>query len=174
MAITAKPMSWPSGNPSKPTFPPRSPTWIVFVSPLRQRRATCWPSSSATVPGRLRRACKFTTSTAGSWIGVPKPTLRGASLRELISPPPNTTFYLHVEGIGGSSGAYTLTVVPLKAFDAYEPNDEITRATPLALGRAIDANIMDGDDTDFYSFAVPAAGKRRSRFATAPRLSSPG
>jgi hypothetical protein len=80
----------------------------------------------------------------------------GASLRELISPPPNTTFYIHLEGIGGSSGAYSLTVVPLKAFDAYEPNDEITRATPLTLDRTIDANIMDGEDTDFYSFAVPA------------------
>lgn len=82
----------------------------------------------------------------------------GANLEQYLAPRPNTTMFLHISGDGASSGAYTLTVKSLKAFDAYEPNDDIYNPTKLTLGREIEANIMDGDDTDFYTFVAPRTG----------------
>jgi len=82
----------------------------------------------------------------------------GATLTQYISPAPNTTFYLEVSGYGSTSGEYTLTVRQLKAFDAYEPNDDIFNARPIAPGAFIEANIMDPDDTDYYSFVAPHSG----------------
>jgi hypothetical protein len=82
----------------------------------------------------------------------------GASLRQIVALPPNTTFYLQVSGYGSSAGAYTLLFQPLKAFDNYEPNDDIYHAARIALGTTIMAGIMDADDTDYYSFVSPRTG----------------
>lgn len=82
----------------------------------------------------------------------------GASLTQYMAPKPNSTMYLNIYGGGSSAGAYTLTVKTLKAFDAYEPNDDIYNAKKLTLGQEIEANIMDSEDTDFYSFAGPRTG----------------
>jgi hypothetical protein len=76
----------------------------------------------------------------------------GASLREVIAPPPNITLFLRVEGLIGTAGAYSLTVSPMKAFDAFEPNDDILSATKIGLDQTVEANIMDGEDTDYFSF----------------------
>ncbi|MGD0870840.1 MAG: hypothetical protein ABSB88_14880 [Bryobacteraceae bacterium] len=76
----------------------------------------------------------------------------GASLREVIAPPPNTTLFLRVEGLLDTAGAYSLTVSAMKAFDAFEPNDDILDATKIGLNQTVEANIMDGEDTDYYSF----------------------
>jgi hypothetical protein len=82
----------------------------------------------------------------------------GSSLRQTIAPPPNTTLYLQVSGYGSTAGAYSLLVQPLKSFDLYEPNDDIYNARRIALGTAIMANIMDANDTDYYSFVSPRTG----------------
>src|ERR1022692_2759771 len=82
----------------------------------------------------------------------------GASLREVISPPPNTTLFLRVEGLIDTAGVYSLTVSAMKAFDAFEPNDDILTATKIALNQTVEANIMDGEDTDYYSFRGSARG----------------
>jgi hypothetical protein len=82
----------------------------------------------------------------------------GSSLRQTIAPPPNATLYLEVSGYGASAGAYTLSVKPRKAFDAYEPNDDISNARRISVGTAVAAGIMDADDTDYYSFASPRTG----------------
>ena len=82
----------------------------------------------------------------------------GAAVRFDFSPPPSTLYYVQVDGVSGSSGAYTLTVSGLHAYDIYEPNDTILSATRIALGQNVDANVMDADDTDFYSFIAPAGG----------------
>ena len=82
----------------------------------------------------------------------------GASLRQIVALPPNTTFYLQVSGYGSSAGAYTLLFQPLKAFDNYEPNDDIYHAPRIALGTTIMAGIMDADDTDYYSFVSSRTG----------------
>jgi hypothetical protein len=83
----------------------------------------------------------------------------GGKVSVELSPQPNETLYLEAAGFGDSAGPYTLTVTPLKAFDQYEPNDEIFVSRPIALGTAVDANIMDKADTDFYSFDAVKTGK---------------
>ncbi len=82
----------------------------------------------------------------------------GASLQQIIAPPPNSTLYLQVSGYGSSAGAYTLLARPQKAFDAYEPNDTIYRATRITLRTMVEAGIMDANDTDYYSFVSPRTG----------------
>jgi hypothetical protein len=82
----------------------------------------------------------------------------GGSLTQYLAPKPNTTLYLHISGAGSTSGAYTLSVHPLKAFDSYEPNDDIYTAHKIDVGQQIEANIMDENDTDFYSFVAPRTG----------------
>jgi hypothetical protein len=46
----------------------------------------------------------------------------------------------------------------MKAFDAFEPNDDILNATKIGLDQTVEANIMDGEDTDYYSFRGSARG----------------
>jgi hypothetical protein len=41
-------------------------------------------------------------------------------------------------------------VLPQKAYDQYEPNDDAFAATPLKVEQTIEANIMDGPDVDSY------------------------
>jgi hypothetical protein len=82
----------------------------------------------------------------------------GASLKLTIAPPPNTTFYLQLSGYGSSAGAYTLRVLPQKAFDPFEPNDDIFNARRIALGTPVTASIMDAADTDYFSFVSPRNG----------------
>jgi hypothetical protein len=82
----------------------------------------------------------------------------GAPVHFSFAPPPNATFFLSVWGIDQTAGAYTITLKALKAFDAYEPNDDIFHAHPIPLGQTIQANIMDGQDQDFYSFLADRSG----------------
>jgi hypothetical protein len=82
----------------------------------------------------------------------------GASVKHIIAPAPNSALFLELSGYGRSAGAYTLRVVPQKAFDRYEPNDDIFNARRITLGAQIDANIMDESDTDYFSFVSPRNG----------------
>ena len=50
----------------------------------------------------------------------------------------------------GTSGAYSLSLLPQKAYDQYEPNDDAFAATPVNVGQMLEANIMDGTDVDSY------------------------
>ncbi|MGO9255909.1 MAG: tetratricopeptide repeat protein [Bryobacteraceae bacterium] len=92
----------------------------------------------------------------------------GNSLTVYGSAPPNSTIYLAVSGSDGSSGRYVLTLKPMKAYDQYEPNDDIFHAHKIEPQSSPDgkleyapikANIMDRDDTDYYSFLAPQTGK---------------
>jgi len=87
-----------------------------------------------------------------------KPDAPGKGLVEYIAPRPNTTWYLELWSAHGTSGEYTLRVSAMRAADANEPNDDIFSATPISVGSTVEANIMDVDDTDFYSFEAPASG----------------
>ena len=51
---------------------------------------------------------------------------------------------------GNSVGAYALSLLPQKAYDEYEPNDDALSATPLKVGQTVEANIMVGTDVDCY------------------------
>ncbi len=57
-----------------------------------------------------------------------------------------------------TAGPYAITLKALKAFDAYEPDDDIFHAHPIPLGETIQANILDGVDQDFYSFVPDRSG----------------
>jgi tetratricopeptide (TPR) repeat protein len=83
----------------------------------------------------------------------------GKSIKAIGGPPPNSALYLSISGEDGKSGLYLLTVTPLKAFDRYEPNDEIMAARKISIGEEISANIMDEADKDFYSFQSPRKGQ---------------
>ena len=83
----------------------------------------------------------------------------GQPISVILAPAPNTTLFLEVSGFADSAGLYTVKVTPLKRFDAYEPNDEVFNARPINLASAVEANIMDRTDTDYYSFEPARSGK---------------
>ena len=51
---------------------------------------------------------------------------------------------------GQSTGVYLISVHPEKAYDAYEPNDDILSSKKIVEGTAVDAKIMDKDDIDYF------------------------
>jgi len=75
----------------------------------------------------------------------------GANLEFSFTAKPDKIYYIGVGSqYGKSTGEYTLSVVPKKAYDQYEPNDDAFTATPLKVGQTVEANIMDGIDVDSY------------------------
>src|SRR5262249_6488596 len=82
----------------------------------------------------------------------------GESFKRYVSQPPNTSIYLVIWGARNTTGRWRATVRPLKAFDALEPNDDIFSARKVDFGQTLDANIMDYEDSDFYSFESPRSG----------------
>ena len=82
----------------------------------------------------------------------------GANINHMFVPRPNDRYYASVSSAGGI-GTYQLTVEAKNAFDAFEPNDNILSATPIAIGKPIKANIMDPGDADFYRFETQSAAK---------------
>ena len=128
--------------------------WFITPRPPRDRVSVTVISQAATLIPRIR-----IYDRAGNPVtGIKEGTAPGTSLRFDFSPPPNTLYYVQVDGVSGSSGAYTLTVSALHAYDVYEPNDTILTSTRIVPGQAVEANIMDKDDTDYYSFASPVTG----------------
>jgi hypothetical protein len=128
--------------------------WFTTARPPRDRISVAAINQSATLIPRLR----IYDQTGNLVTGLKEAVTAGGSVRFDFSPPPNTLYYVQVDGVSGSSGDYTLTVNALHAYDVFEPNDTILTATRIAPGQTVEANIMDGDDTDFYSFVSPVAG----------------
>jgi hypothetical protein len=88
----------------------------------------------------------------------------GGSLSHEFAASPSTAYYLQVlptDG-GASIGEYSLTVTPRKAFDRFEPNEDVTKAREISMGRGVEANIMDPGDEDYYQFKVSAGPVRAS------------
>jgi hypothetical protein len=128
--------------------------WFITPRPPRDRIAIQVINHSVTLIPRLR----VFDANGRVLTGLQEGIQGGDSLRYDFSPPPNTLYYVQVDGASGTSGAYALAVSPLRAFDLYEPNDDIHSATKFTLGQTVEANIMDADDTDFFSFVSPASG----------------
>ena len=128
--------------------------WFITPRPPRDRISVSVSSQSSTLIPRLRIYAQSGTMVTGIKV-APSPE---AAVRFDFSPPPGTLYYVQVDGVSGSSGAYTLAVSGQHAYDIYEPNDTIQSATRIALGQSVDANVMDTDDTDFYTFIAPAGG----------------
>jgi hypothetical protein len=83
----------------------------------------------------------------------------GESLLRYFAPAPNTNLFIKVWGFRGSEGDYVLTVRAMKAFDAQEPNDDVFTGHHMSLGKPVEANIMDAQDTDYYTFTAPRTEK---------------
>jgi hypothetical protein len=85
-------------------------------------------------------------------LGEAHNTTPGADLVYSFVSPPSTTFSVKVSSYyGQAAGAYALRIAPAKAYDAFEPNDDILSAKAIAEGKTIEAGIMDKDDVDFFS-----------------------
>jgi hypothetical protein len=82
----------------------------------------------------------------------------GRVVIQQFSPAPNTTYYLHLWGHKTTLGKYSVLVKPLKAFDTFEPNDDIYSTSKIAPGAVVEASIMDDRDTDFFEFVAPRTG----------------
>jgi len=82
----------------------------------------------------------------------------GGSFRKYVSQPPNQSLYLILWGAHDSVGKYRITIKPMKSFDKLEPNDEIFAAKRIEVGQPYEANIMDSEDTDYYSFQATRTG----------------
>jgi hypothetical protein len=82
----------------------------------------------------------------------------GESLKVVGAPASNTSLYIAVTPDDANGGQYVLTVTSQKAYDAYEPNDDIMHPRRITTGEEIAANIMDAEDTDYYSFVSPRKG----------------
>jgi hypothetical protein len=82
----------------------------------------------------------------------------GESIHVTGGPVPNSAVYFSVSGSDGHGGLFVLSVQPMKAFDRYEPNDDIMSSRRITMGEEIEANIMDADDNDYYSFQSPRKG----------------
>lgn len=87
-------------------------------------------------------------SVARDWTSA---NAEGADLVFPFSAEPGKSYYVAVASYyAGSSGKYSLSVVPRKAYDQHEPNDDAPVATSIKLGRTTEANVMDGIDADWY------------------------
>jgi tetratricopeptide (TPR) repeat protein len=123
-------------------------------------------------PGLPRDRYRISLSN-GSTDLKPRLTLRGADKQQLwanasyghqvtasqdvdqtFSLDPDSDYFVSVSSLSGT-GPYQIAVRPLKAYDAYEPNDDILNAKPIAAGESIEADILDGKDIDFYRFTSP-------------------
>jgi hypothetical protein len=82
----------------------------------------------------------------------------GADLSYTLTAQPNTRYYVGVAPYKGR-GSYRLTVRAQNAYDQYEPNDDILNSSPIVIGTAIEANILDAADWDFYHFETKNVAK---------------
>jgi hypothetical protein len=82
----------------------------------------------------------------------------GRRIVEYIAPRPNTSWSLEFWSAHATSGDYTVRVSAMRAFDAYEPDDDIFAASRIEVGTPVHANIMDVEDTDYYTFESPVSG----------------
>jgi tetratricopeptide (TPR) repeat protein len=87
-----------------------------------------------------------------------RPESPGRNLVEYLTPAPNSSWTLEFWSAHSTGGEYTVRVSALRAFDAYEPNDNIFAATRIEAGSPVQANIMDETDTDYYSFESQTGG----------------
>lgn len=81
----------------------------------------------------------------------------GGDLRYDIVAAPASRFTFKVDSYNGNNtGVYLVRVAPQKAYDSFEPNDDILGAKEISANSAIEAQIMDGGDADFYVAAGDA------------------
>ncbi len=75
----------------------------------------------------------------------------GQNMAHFFVSEPNAIYYLAVSGYE-SAGNYHLIITPMKAYDPFEPNDNIQAAKTIKVGQQIEGHVMDSGDADYYSF----------------------
>jgi tetratricopeptide (TPR) repeat protein len=85
-------------------------------------------------------------------------TRQGSNAAQFFAPGSSATYYVEVWGQNRTAGAYAIRVRALKAYDGYEPNDDIAHPAAIEPGATLDAGIMDARDTDYYRFTSPRTG----------------
>jgi hypothetical protein len=125
---------------------PEQNNFYRFDVPLKQRDlgVVRLQNRSVTLKPYFKLFNADRSQGAESYDGTP-----GASVERTIALEPGQAFYVEVLNYG-STGKYTLSVTPQRAYDKYEPNDDVLSATQVAIGTPIDANIMDDKDNDWY------------------------
>jgi len=89
-------------------------------------------------------------------LGTVHKTTRGADAVYAFVAQPSTRYSVRVSNhYGETTGIYVMRVHASEAYDAYEPNDAILDARPVELGEAIEAEIMDKSDVDYFTFTAP-------------------
>jgi hypothetical protein len=87
-------------------------------------------------------------SIARNWTAA---NAAGANQEFSFAAEPGKIFYVGVAShYNETTGQYSLSVTPQKAYNQYEPNEDAFKATPLKVGQTVEANIMQGVDVDFY------------------------
>jgi hypothetical protein len=86
-----------------------------------------------------------------TYLGEQYKTTSGADVAYSFVAPPGTKYIARVSNYYGKNlGVYLMRVVPTKAYDAFEPNDDILRARAIEIGSDIEASVMDGGDSDYF------------------------
>lgn len=90
-------------------------------------------------------------NAAKSNIASPYNGTAGGDLSYDIVAAPGSRFTFKVSSYHGSAaGVYLVRVTPQKAYDSFEPNDDILSAKEISANTAVEAQIMDSGDADFY------------------------
>jgi hypothetical protein len=82
----------------------------------------------------------------GNWYS----STAGSDLSFSFSADPGQDYFVQVSSFASDVGKYTLAVLPQRAYDEYEPNDDVFHATLWKAGQEIVANVMDAQDVDWY------------------------
>jgi outer membrane protein OmpA-like peptidoglycan-associated protein len=83
----------------------------------------------------------------------------GASVEQMISLDPGEGIYVEVLPFTGTAGAYELSAKAQRAYDSHEANDDQMTAATLKFGDAVEANIMDKSDPDWFHVTPTPSGK---------------
>jgi hypothetical protein len=108
-------------------------------------------NESATLRPNLKIFNAEKSQVAEPYDGTP-----GASLQYVLTLTPGQPIYLQVLPYN-STVKYRISVTPQKAFDTFEPNDNLLTPTAVKVGTDIHGNVMDKEDPDFYRFSGAAS-----------------
>jgi hypothetical protein len=93
-------------------------------------------------------------------VGSTTNTTPGGDLSYDFVAPPSTKFSVRIAShYASNTGVYALSIAPKKAYDAFEPNDDILSAHRIAEATPVKAGIMDKNDVDVFS-TEGASGER--------------
>ena len=87
-------------------------------------------------------------------------TTAGANITQQVAVPAGARYYIQVSGFSSTTGTYTLSVAPLKAFDRFEPNEDVLKPSETKTGQDVEANVMDSEDRDMFRVTVSAGPVR--------------